>query len=197
MLQRPLKLIRCFSVKYNGFWVRNQLTEVWALGTAGFLYNYGITAAPFVRVTFTCAGLLEGTAFERKQGQRVVYIWTPMYLKLPFVKIRHISDILCAGNAVVAQKWHKSLHFTRHSAGRVWHIVYAMGTGRNISSHRQRKAAEVGYTPACAWAPPGATSCHGLSPAPSPPSSPSPSLRWAHLPPCRASARAVWSDIGY
>ena len=129
------------------------MSEHWSLGTAGFPYNYGITAAPFVKVTFTCAGLWEGTAFVWKQGQRVVYVWTLVYLKLPFVKIRHISDILCADNAVMAQKWHKSVHFTRNSAGRVWHIVYVMETGRSISSHGQRKAAKLGYTTVCAWAP--------------------------------------------
>lgn len=33
LLQRPLRLIRCFSVKFNGFWVRNHLADVWALIT--------------------------------------------------------------------------------------------------------------------------------------------------------------------
>lgn len=39
------------------------MSERRSLGTAGFPYSYGVTAAPFATVTFTCAGLLEGTAF--------------------------------------------------------------------------------------------------------------------------------------
>lgn len=31
LLQRPLEQIRFFSIKFNGFWVRNQLIDVWAL----------------------------------------------------------------------------------------------------------------------------------------------------------------------
>lgn len=163
------------------------MSEHWSLGTAGFPYNYGITAATFT-VTFTCAGLLEGTAFVWKQGQRVPYAWTLNNLKLFFVKIRRISDILCADNAVPAQKRHKSIHLTHSSAGDVWHIVYVMGTERNISSHGQREAAKLEH--------PNAALCCGLAPTPSPLSPPSLNLCGAYIPLCRASARAMASDIG-
>lgn len=105
-----------------------------------------------MRITFTSVVLLKGTAFFFfpfsffvKKGQRMVYAWTLIYLKLPFVEVRHTSDVLCADNTATTQKWYKSMYLTCSSAGQFWHVS-VMGTGRYVSSRAQRKATELGYS---------------------------------------------------